>query len=134
MLSINGLAFYNATGFIQQVRIVHSNMEKYDNGKAQLKKPLSKEDKVNVSGQLDLLRPELISIGARLSIMTLDGLKRHLKTDNCTYRQLDDAMKSLDERVRDEMSLVSLFTIESGLSSYYSPDKPHFGEVPVSCL
>jgi hypothetical protein len=128
MRSINGRAFYNAAGFIQQVRTINSHFEKDEKGKEQLKRALSAEDRENVARQLEFLRPELIAIGARLSIMTLDSLKNHLASSTCTYKNLDDAIKSFDERVRDEMSLVSLFVIEGGSSSYYSPETPHFGK------
>ena len=62
MFTINGVASYHATAFIQQVRMISANMEKQATDTLGLNSQVAKADRRTVSRALNYLRPELSTI------------------------------------------------------------------------
>ena len=74
-----------------------------------------------------MLKTELITLEARLSLMTVGRLIDSIKDRSCTYEDVKSYVTSLNQRLADELSLVRLFVIDERRAEFYEPKSPHFG-------
>jgi hypothetical protein len=128
MLKINAGVLYSIAGFLGHAKTVNNHLINDESRKDELDHILLKGDKETIRRAVDDVRLELKKVGAKLSLMTAERLLKKLNGKQLNYRTLNEILVSLDERVRDELSLVKLYVIEATKSSYFEPVKPHFGD------
>ena len=73
------------------------------------------------------LQRSLLELGAKLTSMQADRLLQELSSGNTTYESLTRAYREIDSRLADELSLKSLFVVDSEKRSYFEPSEPLFG-------
>jgi hypothetical protein len=131
MLQFNAVVFYQATRLLARVRtLAHERKEHRE-------KPVNSNPnnhKIAVDLLTDLIA-SLNTLGAKVTALgakkLLDDLKKKRKKSDpdgdMTNAEFAERASELEKRLQDELSLVSLFVIESKKLPYFQPDGPVWG-------
>lgn len=109
MLEINGVAFYEATTELARIKtIIDASLNDEDRNAV-----VAPEVRARFLNDLDNLMTTLLVIGARVTWMAADDLRRALfdPESTTTYGQMGLAIQDIGGRFRHELMLVKLYVI-----------------------
>lgn len=126
MQKYNAAAFYKTTIALSDV----SNV--IENWKEGIDDPIKPTRAQQLTSLLKEVQSSLIALGTRITVMTVDRLLDVLAgigdgTDKMSYRDLAKAFTEIDSRLRDELSLVTAFIVETDKVKFLEPAEPLFG-------
>jgi hypothetical protein len=130
MLKINAQAFYEATTIMTKAReyiqISHGDVEHPDGSITY--DTLDSETLRMVKEHAKDLLDACALLGVPATMLSIKRLLRDLEASSSPlYSTVSTAYREIDSRLRDELSLVSLFVLERAEANYFEPVVPLFG-------
>jgi hypothetical protein len=133
MLRLNNVgAFYSALSWITRIDTVHENQSKDEERKKALGDTVYQNGKPNALHR-DLvemaqgLKGELDIIGAKLTGMVVERLLGALDDKTLTFKRLGEYADSINSRIRDELSLINMYVLDSKNVGYFESKESLFG-------
>jgi hypothetical protein len=126
MIRVNGAQFHEATVALREFEAISSQIRldpTFD-----WKEKIESEDYKKVFIEPSLaLKKYMEIIGAKFSIMSIDAFCLELHSGNCTQGKMDEYIKDINKRVRDELKQIEFLIIDGKYSDLYEAKEPVFG-------
>ena len=133
MLIFKAEDFYRVTGELRSLRGALSDahsMEETPDGALQITG--FERDAVLrriALGQLELLKPHLATLGAKITLMAMDEMTAHLEGGALlTYEGIKAGLDDIDTQLRRELSVTTVFVLSPHEQDYFEPKSPLFGK------
>jgi len=130
MLKLNAASFYKATAMLYNIRSFVNHW----------KENREHEDAIKIENKIDIstakivlenlreLQSSLLILGTTITSLAVDRLLKLLTPSVViSYQEFHDRFREIDNRLKDELSLVSTFVLEPEKVKFYEPAEPLFG-------
>jgi hypothetical protein len=102
MLKLNGSAFYRVAMWFEDIDTKNQHIVKTQPNDEGWKAIVEDDVAESILHSVEMLRAELIVLGARLSLMTADRFIDSIKEKRRTYQLVKDYVTSLNQRLVDQ--------------------------------
>jgi hypothetical protein len=132
MLSFNAANFYDASIILRTFRIFVTSKDEDTKDARRAFDENSQMDKVAIGLCLDRakeLKRLLDQLGVTLGSMSVERLIKELENTwyPPTYGTIRDIISDIESRVRDQLSLVKVYTLDSRKAEFFEPGEPLLG-------
>lgn len=129
MLEFSAHEFYQSTSLLQDLRNVIRSWSKQQHPFHKENDVIDRESALFVKDNICTLMPHLEKLNAKLTKMSCARLVERLSDLQNANRFADIAtsVESIIQRLRDELSLSTVFVLEADKQKYYCPANPLFG-------
>jgi hypothetical protein len=129
MLHINGKVLFRAIELCARVSAVQERHEKTAEGRKLIAtKMYGHTDRPPLLTSVKELHSLVSLVGMPLSEITAGQLIKYMRQKDFTFKEFGDSINSLQDRMRDELSLTYLLVVEGDKArGYFEPKVPLFG-------
>lgn len=128
MLKLDAASFYYAMSGLQFVR----SMIETNNDSNLVRSPLSQIYRDGVSGRCAELRTQFEALQVQMTCMSLDRLIDNAVKPTFSYEDLACAVKDIDERLKDELELTSVYVLDDAKVKYFDAGQDLLGKEVAS--
>ncbi len=129
MLEFQAIAFYDTVTLLREIRAYIDFPKHIKDSTVSVDLPMSKDVCKHGAGRLRDLVDSLKVLGTRLTMIAAARLAKRLDED-ITYQDFGVALAEIDARLRDELSSVILFVMDSDRAKYHRASPPFGTDVP----
>ncbi|HEX4106395.1 MAG TPA: hypothetical protein VHX92_09210 [Rhizomicrobium sp.] len=131
MLKVNASAFYAA---VSLMRRAHGRLISGKDTEYKPEEVISKSTRNSTVENMAKIETAVSELGARVTAIAARNMVDDCQAADFTYRKLEIAMRDVDSRLRDELSLISLFLLDAEFAKYFGSLDPQWGEVVADRL
>lgn len=127
MLEFNAAAFYQAISTIRRAQGMLAVMKEEPSEGFSMDAIVDGGPETGLLEHMAPLNEALRTLGAKMAKIMSDRIVKSVQGGALRWSELFEMMEGLDSRLRDELTLHTLFVLEDRHVGYYAPAEPLFG-------